>query len=274
MFINFMKKSTFVKKTEEFSKHLQSNFVKQLVVFDELDSTNTTAKELAVAGAEEGTIVIARTQTHGRGRFDRVWQSPEGGVYLSLILRPIVPVEKTSLLPFVAALAVSSTLESYGVQATIKWPNDVRVKGKKIAGILLESEARGQTVNYVIIGIGVNLNMDLTVLPLDLQTRSTSLLSEVGTSVDIYEFLKKFFLQSDLFYTLFKEKQYDSLFDQWKTKTDTLGRIIQVQTSSGTVQGTAVDIDTSGFLLLKTKTGEIKKIMSGDCLYFDELHHA
>ena len=199
-----MKKSAFVKKTEEFSKKLDSNFVKKLVVFDELDSTNRTAKELAAAGAEEGTIVIARTQTHGRGRFDRVWQSPEGGVYLSMILRPTVPAEKTSLLPFVAALALSTTLESYGVHAAIKWPNDVRVNGKKIAGILLESEVKGQTVNYVVIGVGVNLNIDLTMLSSDLQTRSTSLLSAVDTPVDEYEFLKKFFLQCDFYYTLFK----------------------------------------------------------------------
>jgi BirA family transcriptional regulator, biotin operon repressor / biotin---[acetyl-CoA-carboxylase] ligase len=273
MFIGCMKKSLFVKKTEEFSRKLESDFVKQLIVFDELDSTNITAKELAQKGAEEGTVVIAQTQTQGRGRFDRIWQSPEGGVYLSIILRPTAPAEKTSLLPFVAALAVSTTLESYGVHATIKWPNDVRVKGKKIAGILLESEANGQTVNYVVIGVGVNLNIDVAVLSSDLQTCSTSMLSEVGCPVDVYEFLQKFFLQCDFYYNLFKEKQYDSLINQWKNKTDTLGRLIRVQTSSGTIQGTAHDIDPSGFLLLKTKTGEIKKIMSGDCLYFNELHH-
>jgi BirA family transcriptional regulator, biotin operon repressor / biotin---[acetyl-CoA-carboxylase] ligase len=268
-----MKKSVFVKKTEEFSKKLQNDFVKKLVVFDELDSTNSTAKELVQSGAEEGTIVIARTQTHGRGRFDRTWQSPEGGVYLSIILRPAVPIEKTSLLPFVAALAVSTTLESYGVHTTIKWPNDVRVSGKKIAGILLESEVKGQTVNYVVIGIGINLNIDLAMLSPDLQTRSTSLLCERGTPVDAYEFLKKFFFQCDFYYKLFKEERYDSLINHWKNKADTIGRIIQVQTSIEIIQGTAIDIDTSGFLLLKTKTGEIKKIMSGDCLYFDELHH-
>jgi BirA family biotin operon repressor/biotin-[acetyl-CoA-carboxylase] ligase len=154
----YMKERAFVKKTREFSKRLHIDVVKNLLVFDELDSTNSTAKELALAGAEEGTVVLARTQNQGRGRFDRIWQSPEGGIYLSFILRPKVSAEKTSLLPFVAALALTKTIDSYGLHATIKWPNDVRVNGKKIAGILLESEVIGHSSNYVVVGIGMNLN--------------------------------------------------------------------------------------------------------------------
>jgi len=268
-----MKKSPFIKKTEEFSKTLRIDFVKKLCVFDSLDSTNSTAKELALAGAEEGTIVIAQTQTHGRGRFDRIWQSPEGGVYLSVILRPIVSPERTSLLSFVAALAVTTTLESYGVHVTIKWPNDVRVNGKKIAGILLESEVKGPTVNYVVIGIGINLNVNLIRLSSDLRSRSTSMLSELNHAIDAYEFLTRFFLQFTSFYTHFKEKHYNYIVNQWKIKTDTIGKIIRVQTPFVTLEGTALDIDQSGFLLLKSDTGAIKKIMSGDCLYLDELHH-
>jgi BirA family biotin operon repressor/biotin-[acetyl-CoA-carboxylase] ligase len=268
-----MKKSPFVQKVEEFSKSLRIDFVKKLCVFDALDSTNITAKELAQAGAQEGTVVIAKTQTHGRGRFNRLWQSPEGGVYLSIILRPIVPPEKTSLLPFVAALAVTETIESYGMHATIKWPNDVRVNRKKIAGILLESEVKGGTVNYVIIGIGINLNVDLSLLSSDIQSRSTSLASELHKNLDIFEFLKRFFLQFTSVYDLFKEHQYDGIVNQWKLRTDTLGRTIRIRTASETLQGTSLDVDQSGFLLLKTSTGEIKRITSGDCLYLDELDH-
>jgi BirA family transcriptional regulator, biotin operon repressor / biotin---[acetyl-CoA-carboxylase] ligase len=268
-----MKERAFIKKTREFSKKLSNDFIKNLLVFDDLDSTNSTAKELARDGAEEGTIVIARTQNRGRGRFDRIWQSPEGGVYLSFILRPKISVEKTSLLPFVAALALTKTIESYGLHATIKWPNDVRVNGKKIAGILLESDVLGHSVNYVVVGIGMNLNIDMTHFSTDIQPRSTSILHEVGNSVDYHEFLQAFFIQFGSFYKLFGEQQYQRIIDEWKTYTDTLGKRVRVRTSTGTIQGTASDIDQSGFLLLRTEQGEIKKIMSGDCLYFDELHH-
>jgi len=268
-----MKERAFIKKTREFTKKLHIPVVKNLLVFDELDSTNSTAKELARAGAEEGTIVIARTQNQGRGRFDRIWQSPEGGIYLSFILRPRISAEKTSLLPFVAALALTKTIESYGLHATIKWPNDVRVNGKKIAGILLESEIIGQAINYVVVGIGMNLNIDITHFSMDIQPRSTSMIHELGNPVDYHEFLRKFFIQFGSFYKLFIEQQYDRIIDEWKTHTDTLGKTIRVQTSTETIQGIASDIDLSGFLLLRTERGEIKKIMSGDCLYFDELNH-
>jgi len=268
-----MKERAFVKKTREFSKKLPIDIVKNLLVFDELDSTNSTAKDLAHDGAEEGTIVIARTQNQGRGRFDRIWQSPEGGVYLSFILRPRISAEKTSLLPFVAALALTKTIESYGLCATIKWPNDVRVNGKKIAGILLESEVIGDTINYVVVGIGMNLNIDMTHLSADIQPRSTSMIHELGSPVDYHEFLQTFFIQFGSFYKLFVEQQYDRIIDEWKNHTDTLGKTIRVQTSTETLQGIASDIDQSGFLLLRTERGETKKIMSGDCLYFDELYH-
>ena len=267
-----MKESTFVKHTTLFLHSV--DFVKNSFVFDELDSTNATAKELAKKGAQEGTVVIARTQTHGRGRFDRRWESPEGGVYLSLVLRPQVPLEKTSLLSFLAALAVAKTIATYGVQATIKWPNDVRVNGKKIAGILLESEGGGSTSTYVVVGIGMNLAIDLKQLSAELQTTSTSLLNEVHQAVDYHKFLQTFFRIFEHFYAIYQEQRFSNILAEWKTFTDTLGKQVKIQTITETVQGTAVDIDESGFLLLRTSEGELKKILSGDCLYFDELHHA
>jgi len=268
-----MKESPFVKKTVAFSKTFPIDFVKKLLVFDTLDSTNTTAKEHAREGAEEGTIVVARTQTQGRGRFDRIWQSPAGGVYLSFILRPKASVKKTVLLPFVAALAVAKTIDAYGLQATIKWPNDVRVNGKKIAGILLESETNGQASTYVVVGVGINLNVDLKDLASDLRAYSTSISSEVGNPVDYHEFLKTFFMQFESSYRVFKEQRYERIIDEWKDHADTLGKTIRVKTSTETLQGTAFDIDQYGFLLIKTEQGATKKILSGDCLYFDELRH-
>jgi BirA family transcriptional regulator, biotin operon repressor / biotin---[acetyl-CoA-carboxylase] ligase len=266
-----MKESAFVKKTKEFSKRCHSNLVKELLVFDTLDSTNSTAKAYANAGAAEGTIVIAKTQSQGRGRFDRIWESPEGGMYLSLILRPAIPPQKASLLPLITALALAKTIEPFGFHVTIKWPNDVRVKNKKIAGILLESELKGHTLSFVVVGIGINLNTDITKLSADVQQRSTSLSSEKGSAIHYHEFLRTFLIQFEREYTRFLKKDETTIIEEWKTYTDTLGKTIQIKTSTETIQGIAVDVDESGFLLLRTENGEIKKIMSGDCLYFNEL---
>jgi BirA family biotin operon repressor/biotin-[acetyl-CoA-carboxylase] ligase len=268
-----MKETKFVKKTTDFSKNLHIDLVKKMLVFDEVNSTNITAKELAQAGAEEGTVVIARRQHHGRGRFDRIWQSPDGGVYLSIILQPKKSIENISLLPLVAALTVARTITLYGLHTTIKWPNDVQVNGKKIAGILLESEIRGHEVIYVVVGIGINLNIDRKDLSPDIQPRSTSMFHELGSPVDYHEFLRTFFKQFDKIYSLFVDHQFQRIIDEWKIQTDTLGKTICVQTSTETLQGIAFDIDRSGFLLLRKENGEIKKILSGDCLYLNDLDH-
>jgi BirA family biotin operon repressor/biotin-[acetyl-CoA-carboxylase] ligase len=262
-----MKETLFVKKTLEFSKNLHIDLVKKLFVFNEVDSTNRIAKELALANAEEGTVVVARTQHHGRGRFDRIWQSPEGGVYLSIILRPRKSTQKISLLPFVAALAIARTINLYGLNANIKWPNDTLINGRKIAGILLESELKEDAIIYVVVGIGLNLNIDIRDFSPDIQPRSTSMSHELGSPVDYHEFLRTFFIQFEKAYFLFVENQYERIIAEWKIHTDTLGKTIRVQTSTGTLQGIALDIDPFGFLLLRTENGEIKKILSGDCLY-------
>jgi BirA family biotin operon repressor/biotin-[acetyl-CoA-carboxylase] ligase len=269
-----MKDRIFVKKTVEFSKKLPSDFFKKLLVFNDLDSTNTTAKELARTGAEEVTVVITRTQSHGRGRFDRIWQSPAGGVYLSLILRPKTPLEKSSLLSFVAALVVTRAIDAYGLHASIKWPNDVRVNAKKIAGILVESEATGTVIDYAVVGVGINLNIDLADLSSDIRSNSTSLSAELPAPIDYHDFLNTFLQQFEKVYTTFRDNRFDSIINEWKNRTDTLGKKIQVETSTEILQGTAVDIDSSGFLLLRTKNGVIKKISSGDCQYLNELDHA
>jgi len=266
-----MNESVFVKKTMDFSKKFCCRFIKKIYAFDELASTNLTAKELALHGSEEGTIVIAQTQRQGRGRFDRTWQSPKGGVYLSIILRPRTPIEKTSLLPFVAALAVTKAVLSYGIPARIKWPNDVLVHGKKIAGILLESETSGITVPYVVVGIGINLNTPLSKLDVDIRKRSTSLRKEHGASIKYYEFLDTLFQHFDRCYQLFSAGNFEQIIDEWKQHSDTLGKTIRVQTTKDMVQGTAIAIDQSGFLLIKTKEGNLIRVVSGDCIDFDDL---
>ncbi|UCF12476.1 MAG: biotin--[acetyl-CoA-carboxylase] ligase [Thermoplasmatales archaeon] len=264
-----MKDTTFKEKTINFSKNLDVDFVKKIIVFNEISSTNSKAKELARKGEEEGTIVIAQIQKKGRGRFDRLWESPGGGIYLSIILRPDCPPNKATLLTLVISLVVSKTINSYNLSSNIKWPNDVRVNGKKIAGILLELEANEYKVDYIILGVGINLNTNTNLLSKKIRLISTSLSEEIGNSVDYYNFLKILLFNFDKYYKLFLEKKYDSIIKEWKNQSDTLGRRVRITTSSEQIIGNACDIDQSGFLIVINDSGECKKVANGDSIYFE-----
>ena len=258
----------FTEKTLNFFKTLDIDLVKKFIVFDEVSSTNIKAKELAIYGEYEGTVVIARIQKKGKGRFDRIWESPDGGLYLSIILKPDVFPDKITILPLLAALAVSKTINSYGLSAKIKWPNDVRVKGKKIAGILFESESYGP--RYIVLGIGINLNIKINFLSREIRSISTSMSQEIGTDVNYHSFLKKLLLNLDKYYKLLLDKKYDFILKEWKKHSDTIGNRIKITTTTEKIVGKAYDIDMSGFLIVITDSGEYKKITSGDCVYLED----
>jgi BirA family biotin operon repressor/biotin-[acetyl-CoA-carboxylase] ligase len=262
---------TFKEKMLVFSKIMNIDLIKKFIVFDEISSTNIKAKELAQDEAAEGTVVIAQMQKSGKGRFDRVWESPDGGLYLSIILKPDVSPDKATLLSLVAALAVSKTIRKYGISAAIKWPNDVRVNKKKIAGILLESEVIENHLCYVILGIGVNLNIDVNLFSKELKDAVTSLSHKLHSTVDYHKFLENLLLSLSEYYTMFINGEFDRIVSEWKILSDTIDQRVHIVTSSDEILGKAYDVDKSGFLLVITDTGEYRKIMSGDCLYFDEL---
>lgn len=264
-----MKKFTFADKTINLSENIDIDFIKKIIILDEVSSTNKKAKELARKGAEEGTIVIAKMQKNGRGRFDRLWESPEGGLYLSIILRPDCPHNKTTLLPLLVSLAVSQTINSYNIPTKIKWPNDVRVNGKKIAGILLESETTKNKVEYTILGIGINLNIDVNLFSEDIKLISTSISEEIGKSIDYYQFIKYLLINLDKYYRFFLNKKYNYIINEWKNHSDTIGRKVRITTSSKQITGEANDIDQLGFLILNTNFGKQKTITSGDCTYIE-----
>jgi len=266
-----MKKNDFIEKTLAFSKTIDIDLIEKFVAFDEVLSTNLKAKELAEKKAKQGTIIISKTQKKGRGRFNRTWESPVGGLYFSIILKPKCKPDKTTLLPLVGALSVCKTITAISdLYVKIKWPNDVLINGKKVSGILLESEYEKNNLKYVILGIGINSNTDLSSLSDDLRPVSTSIAYEIGINLNYYDFLKKLLINLDKYYKTFNEKKYDTLIKEWKNNSDTLDRQICIDTSKEKITGTAFDIDESGFLLVKTDNGDVKKITSGDCIYFDK----
>ena len=158
---------------------------KDIRLFQEVVSTNTLAMEAASQGAPEGTVIIAETQTGGKGRLGRTWISPRGNLYLSVILRPQIPTHKAPLITLVGAVAVASAIRKHcSVPAAIKWPNDILISGKKVAGLLTEMSAEPDRIRHIALGIGVDVNMELQELPLDVRMHATTLAAEAGAKID------------------------------------------------------------------------------------------
>lgn len=218
-------------------------------------STNTRARELAAQG-EENVVVLADEQTGGRGRLDREWSSPSGGIWLSLVLRPDIPAAHAPVYTLAAAVATARAAREIGVDASIKWPNDVLVDGKKLSGILTEMEGEADRISWLVVGIGVNANVGTDELPTDQD--ATSLLLEEG-EVD-----RRQVTQSLL--TEFSELTTDTdrILPAWRKLSATLDRDVRVDTPEETVRGTAVDIEYPGALVVDSGDGQVT-VTTGDC---------
>jgi BirA family biotin operon repressor/biotin-[acetyl-CoA-carboxylase] ligase len=233
---------------------------------NQVGSTNEWAKELASYGAAEGTVAVAETQTCGRGRLGREWVSPKGGLWFSVVLRPeLKPVETVGLV-FVAGLAVTEVLrELYGLEAETKWPNDVLVNGKKICGILTEANTTGEKVNYVIAGVGVNVNFDVVkVFSEELRKAAVSVENVLGKKVRLEELFRALLEKLENFCELFMNEGFNSILVEWKKYARFLG--CQVEVMSGTEKwvGLALDVDVDGSLILRLEDGTVKRVFVGD----------
>ena len=232
---------------------------------DELGSTNDEARDLADAGAEHGEVVVTERQTGGRGRRGRSWVSPPGrNVAFSVVLRPeALPPIRAPELTLVAAVAVCDALRHAGVDAGIKWPNDVLVGGRKIAGILTELSAETDRVHWVVVGVGVNVNARPEDFPPELRGEATSLLIERGEAAPRALFLAACLTSLEDWYDRHAEGGLAPVLQAWRERSVTLGRQVSVRTDEGELTGTAVDLDADGALLVETAAG-VRRIHSGD----------
>jgi BirA family biotin operon repressor/biotin-[acetyl-CoA-carboxylase] ligase len=241
-------------------------FGRSILFSREADSTNKWANELATYGADEGTVVIAETQTKGRGRLDREWISPTGGLWFSLILRPNLSPTEAVKLTLVAGLAVAKVLlEMFDLRAETKWPNDVLVNGRKICGVLAEMNTTGETVNFVVVGVGVNVNFDVeTVFPEQLKKVATSLEKEVGRKVKLEKLFRALLERLESLYELFIKEGFNPILEEWKNYAGFLGCQVEVLSSTGKMSGLALDVDDEGGLVLRLEDGTVKRVFVGD----------
>lgn len=232
---------------------------RRVIYYPTLTSTNEIAKLAAQQGAAEGTVIIADEQTSGKGRIKRVWLSPKGNIALSIILYP--SVTQLSYLIMLASLAVVHSIETVtGLQSQIKWPNDVLINGKKVCGILTESNVQGNKVIYAIIGIGINVNLkpDFPEMP----PTATSLAREFGGDVSRLEMIKCLLSEIDRLYLALPAGE--SIYEEWQDRLATIGKKVQVKSGENTLLGVAESVARDGSLLLRQADGNITKIVAGD----------
>jgi BirA family biotin operon repressor/biotin-[acetyl-CoA-carboxylase] ligase len=231
----------------------------RVVYLPDVASTMDVAKELARKGCAAFTTVVAGRQTQGRGRLRRVWSSEEGGLYFTVVLRPPIPVLWSSRVNFLASLTLAGILrEGYGVEAGLKWPNDILVQGSKLCGLLAEMESEGDQVNFINIGIGLNVNND----PSTVEPPAVSLKGLLGRAVPRREILSRFL---DELERGIAAEAWETVIAAWKARSVTLSRPVRIVTAKEEVSGLAVDVDENGALLLRQPDGSIRTVIHGDC---------
>lgn len=239
---------------------------KKIYLFDEIDSTNRKALRLGAAGAKEGTLVLAESQTKGKGRLGRIWYSPKGvNLYISIILRPLIPLTEAQFITIVAAVSIAETMRKVAdIKPGIKWPNDIMIKGKKIAGILTELISGRDKVNYIVLGMGINLNMDLSSAPEEIRNRAGSLREAFGSYIDRTYFLALLLSEFESYYLRFKEGERRGIMDIYTSYSVTLGRRIRINSHGLSIEGLVAGFGSDGALLIKKDDGAIETMLSGD----------
>ncbi len=231
----------------------------------EVASTMDVARDLARKGCPAFTVAAAGRQSRGRGRLDRSWASEDGGLYFTVVVRPEIPPLLVSRVNFCASLCLAESLrEGFGVPAEVKWPNDILVDERKLVGMLSEMETRADLVSFVNIGIGVNVNND----PRPVEPRAVSMAGLLGRKVSRRDLLAAFLDRFEA--RLGRDPALDEVIENWKRYAVTLGRRVRVATVREVVEGTAVDVDENGALLLTSPDGTRKKIVHGDCFHQPE----
>jgi BirA family transcriptional regulator, biotin operon repressor / biotin---[acetyl-CoA-carboxylase] ligase len=235
-------------------------------VFEETTSTNDVVEKLARDGVPEGVVVFAEAQARGRGRMGRTWHSPRGkGLWLSILLRPPLQPVAVTRLTIAAITALARAVElTHGLRPGVKWPNDLVLGGRKVAGILLELEAELDRVRYVIMGIGVDVNQTRAEFPADLRGAATSLRIECGRMLSRSELAVALLRELDHDYARVVGGDFESVAAEWASRCVTLGRRVVIEAGQRRVEGHAEALDADGALLVRTQHGHLERIIGGD----------
>ncbi|MBP2145471.1 BirA family biotin operon repressor/biotin-[acetyl-CoA-carboxylase] ligase [Methanofollis sp. W23] len=244
---------------------------KEIAYYESTTSTNWAAKKLcAEKGVADlhGTLVVAEEQTGGFGRLGRAWASPKGGIWASVILKPTLPIDALPMIMMAASVAVARAIRrKYDLGALIKWPNDVYIGDKKVAGLILELSSEGEEVHYCLLGLGIDANVDLDELSPELRRMVTSISAELGQEVDRASLLAMILREFESRYRILESGEFEPVIREWKSLSLTLDTRVSIRTMRKTFEGVAIDIDQHGALIIRRDNGRVEKVVAGDIVH-------
>ncbi|MFQ5782589.1 MAG: biotin--[acetyl-CoA-carboxylase] ligase [Nitrosopumilus sp.] len=245
----------------------------QAYYFDSIDSTQNQALKMADNPANNGAIIIAGKQTGGKGRLGRKWISPKGGIWFSVILQPKFDISITTLFPLASALALSKALEkTLKISPELKWPNDVTIKGKKLAGILVDASLESNRIQNLVLGIGINFDVDVKQIEKKLKGTpnfyGVASLSDQKKNIKPIQLIQTFLIELEKIYDLLNTKQTKKIILEWTKRSSTIGRNVELNTREGKIKGKAIKIDDDGALVLDNDKNN--KIIAGDITYLSK----
>ncbi len=256
----------------EIHKRLRTQFVgKKMRYMENTPSTIWVGKQICSEGDVEkmhGMVIIAEEQTGGIGRMGRAWVSPSGGIWITVVLKPHIPIERVFMITMAGSVAVARAIrKEFDLGALIKWPNDIFIGNKKVAGLLLELAAEADNVHYCLLGMGIDVNVPLDQFTPALQKEITSISAEVGHEVDRASFLARILKEFESHYLLIESGEYDTIIREWKSLSCTLDRRVDIRTLKNSFEGEAVDIDEFGALIIRKDNGKLERVIAGDCYH-------
>ncbi len=242
--------------------------------FDTIDSTQNQALKMADDPANNGTVIIAAKQTGGKGRSGRKWISPKGGIWLSIILQPKFDISITTLFPIASALALSNALEkTFKIFPELKWPNDLTIKGKKIAGMLVDVSLESNRIENLVLGVGINFDIDVKQIEKTLKGSpnfyGVASLCDQKNKVKPIQLVQTFFVELEKIYDLLNTKQTKKIISEWTKRSSTIGKKVELDTIDGKIKGKAIKIDYDGALLV-SDNNKIIRIIAGDIIHLSK----
>ncbi len=259
----------------EITSELKTKFIGQKAYyFDTIDSTQDQALKMANESENNGTVIIAETQTGGKGRAGRKWISPKGGISFSIILHPKFDISVTTLFPIASSLALSKAIENtFKITPELKWPNDLTIKGSKISGILVDAALESNKIESLILGVGINFNVDVKAIKKILKETpnfyGVASLSEYNKKIKPIQLVQNFFVELEKIYELLNKKQTKNIILEWTKRSSTIGKNVEVNTSEGKIKGKAVKIDEDGALIISNKN-KTDKVIAGDIIHLSK----
>jgi BirA family biotin operon repressor/biotin-[acetyl-CoA-carboxylase] ligase len=254
----------------EVRKKLKTRFIgKKMRYLENTPSTIWVGKQLCSEEDVEkihGLVIIAEEQTGGIGRLGRAWVSPAGGIWITIVLKPKIPIDHVFMVTMAGSVAVARAIrKEYNIGALIKWPNDIFIGDKKVAGLHLELSAEADIIHNCLLSIGIDVNVPLMEFSPALQKDITSISTEVGHEVDRASFLARILREFENRYLLIESGEYEAVLREWKSLSCTLEHRVRITTMKSSFEGEAIDIDEFGALIIRKDNGRIERVIAGDC---------